>query len=174
LPHIWAERFDVTSLAFGVNGLECQARFATAAGACDDRQFPQRKINIDPFEIVLACPTNLNAILRDWRSEMFCARSLRTHWKYSLPVKRFANFVDNLCAKRGAPCQSNARIASPAGRRLQQLFFKARHQLLALFLQFLRDHAAERVEKGLVRGKFFLPFLVIDSEKLGHGCVIDV
>ena len=96
LPHIWAERFDVTSLAFGVNRLECQTRFATAAGACDDRQFPQRKINIDPFEIVLARPTNLNVILRDWRSEMFCARNLRTHWKYSLPVKRFANF----CSKK--------------------------------------------------------------------------
>ncbi len=69
LPHVWAERFDVTSLAFGVNRLECQTRFAAAAGACDDRQFPQRKIDIDPFEIVLARPTNLNAILRDWRSD---------------------------------------------------------------------------------------------------------
>jgi hypothetical protein len=92
LPHIWAERFDVTSLAFCVNRLECQTGFAAAAGPCDDGQFPQRKINIDPFEIVLVRPTNLNAVLRDWRSEMFCARNLRTHWKYSPPVKPFANF----------------------------------------------------------------------------------
>ena len=92
LPHVWTERFDVTSLAFRINRLERQTGLSAPAGACNDRQFSQRKINIDPFEIVLARPTNLNVILRDWRSEMFCARNLRTHWKYSPPVKRFANF----------------------------------------------------------------------------------
>ena len=35
LSHVRAECFDVTSLAFGVNGLECQARFAAPAGARD-------------------------------------------------------------------------------------------------------------------------------------------
>src|SRR4029450_2062522 len=92
LPHIGAECFDVTSLAFGVNRLECQTRFAAAAGTCDDRQFPQRKIDIDSFEIVLAGPANLNVILRAWRCDPLVLRNLRTHWKYSLPVKRFANF----------------------------------------------------------------------------------
>src|SRR4029077_13041991 len=93
LPHVRAECFHVTPLAFGVNRLECQTRFATAARTCDDRQLPERKINIDSFEIVLARPTNLNVILRAWRCDTLVLRSLRTHWKYSLPVNRFANLL---------------------------------------------------------------------------------
>jgi len=116
LPHIWAERFDVTSLAFRINRLEGQTGLAAPAGACDDRQFPQRKINIDPFEIVLARPTNLNVILRDWCSEMFCARNLRTHWKYSPPVKRFANF----CSTKGGSFPPRLRSLRHTGTQRDQ------------------------------------------------------
>src|SRR4029450_13540787 len=97
LPHIGAECFDVTPLAFSVNRLECQTRFAATAGARDDRQLPKRKIDIDSFEIVLACPTNLNAIPRAGYSEALFFCNFRTHWKYSLRVKRFANF----CSTKG-------------------------------------------------------------------------
>jgi hypothetical protein len=93
LPHIRAECFDVTSLAFSVNRFECQTRFAAATGARDDRQLPKGKIDIDPFEIILARPTNLDEILRDWHCPAPVLRNLRTHWKYSLPLKRFANSV---------------------------------------------------------------------------------
>ena len=43
-----------------------------------------------------------------------------------------------------------------------------------MFLQLLRNHAAKRVEECFVLGEFFLPFLVIDSEKIRNGFVIDV
>ena len=36
LPHVWTERFDVTSLALSVNRLKCQAGFAAAARAGND------------------------------------------------------------------------------------------------------------------------------------------
>src|SRR5262249_48250037 len=44
LPHVWTERFDVTSLAFSVNRLKCQTRFAATARPSDDGQFSQRQI----------------------------------------------------------------------------------------------------------------------------------
>src|SRR5262249_48975805 len=162
LPHVRAKCFDVTSLAFGVNRLERQTRFATAAGASDDRQFPERKIDIDPFQIVLARPTNLNLIFRDCSFEMFCARDLRTHWKYSLPVNPFANPVADFAAR-------SADRATATG-----LFVETPDELLALLLQLLRNHAAKRVEKLFVFCEFFLPFLVIDSQKLGDTVVVNI
>src|SRR4030095_10065572 len=54
------------------------------------------------------------------------------------------------------------------------LLLETPDELFALVLQFFRNHAAERVEKLLVPCEFFLPFLVIDPEKLGHAYVIDV
>src|SRR4029077_17263619 len=150
------------SRAFCVNRLARQARFAAAAGTCDDRQFPQGKIDIDSLEIVLTRPTNLNAILRAWRCDALVVRNLRTHRKYSLPVKRFANFPGKAAGTPALP------------HPLPALLFKTRDELFALFLQFLRNHTAERVEKGLVLGEFFLPFLVIDSEKVGDRFMVDI
>src|SRR5204862_7570050 len=46
LPHVGTESFDVTALAFGVNRLEGETRFAGAARAGDDGQFPEGKIDI--------------------------------------------------------------------------------------------------------------------------------
>src|SRR5437667_2442830 len=92
LPHVGAERLDVTTLAFGVNGLERQARLAATTGAGDDCQLSQRKIEIDTFKVVLARSTNFDAIIPRWRGKALFSPDLRTHWKYSLPVKRFANF----------------------------------------------------------------------------------
>src|SRR4029453_662320 len=124
-----------------------------------DRLFPHRKVDIDSFEIVLAGPANFDVILRAWRCDALVLRDLRTHWKYSLPVKPLANSVAaSLCE---APRAQPARMgASPKGRRLQ---FETGGELFTLFQQRLRHNAAERVEKRLVLGEFFLPFLVIDS-----------
>ena len=92
LPHVGAERLDVTTLAFGVNGLERQARLAATTGAGDDCQLSQRKIEIDTFKVVLSRSTNFDTIIPRWRGKALFSPDLRTHWKYSLPVKRFANF----------------------------------------------------------------------------------
>src|SRR5258707_2847891 len=111
LPHIRTEGFDVTSLAFGVNRLECQTRFAAAARSGDDGQFSQRKIDIDAFEIVLACAANLNAIIRRRRDNPLFVPDLRTHYRQFQIVRRFANFPGS--ARRGV-------LRSAAGRPVQK------------------------------------------------------
>jgi hypothetical protein len=80
-------------LAFGVNGLERETRFAASTGAGDDCQLSQRKVEINTFKVVLARSTNFDAIIPRWRGKVLFSPDLRTHWKYSLPVKRFANSV---------------------------------------------------------------------------------
>jgi hypothetical protein len=76
LPHVRAEGFDVTTLAFGVNSFECQARFAAAARARNNRQFAERQIDIDPLEIVLARTTNLDAVRRGGRGDSIFSNNL--------------------------------------------------------------------------------------------------
>src|SRR5436190_548461 len=106
LPHVGAERLDVTTLAFGVNGLERQTRLAAATRAGDDCQLSKRKIEINTFKVVLARSTNFDAIIPRWRGKALFSPDLRTHWKYSLPVKRFANFCEPRVPRplRHAPC----------------------------------------------------------------------
>src|SRR5512132_890785 len=99
LPHVWTERFDVTSLAFSVNCLECQTRFAAAARAGDDGQFSQRKIDVDPFEIVLTCAANLEAIIPRRSDNPLLLSHLRTHWRHFQIVRRFANFCSRFAVR---------------------------------------------------------------------------
>ena len=61
LPHVRTEGFDVAALAFCVDRVEGEARFAAATRPCDHGQFPEREIEVDPFEVVLARPANLHA-----------------------------------------------------------------------------------------------------------------
>ena len=99
LPHVRAERLNVAPLAFRINCLESETRFAAATRPRDNRQFSERKINIDPLEIVLTRAANLDAVSARCRANAFSVPDLRTHWKYSLPVKRFANDtrIKNAC-----------------------------------------------------------------------------
>src|SRR5205085_9396249 len=46
LAHVRTERFDVTALAFGVNGFKRERRFPRAARAGNNGQFSERKIDI--------------------------------------------------------------------------------------------------------------------------------
>ena len=71
LPHVRTESFDVTALAFGVNRFERERGFPGAARAGDNGHFPERKIDIDPFEIVLARSANLHTGRRGLRSDAF-------------------------------------------------------------------------------------------------------
>src|SRR5437773_5757981 len=91
LPHVRTERFDVPSLAFSVNRLEGQTRFAAAARASDDGQFSQRKIDIDPFKVVLARAANLNAIIPRRSENASFFPELRTHWRQFQIAGPFAN-----------------------------------------------------------------------------------
>ncbi len=76
LPHIRAERLDVTALALCVNCFEGQARFSRAARPRYNRQFSERKINIDSFEIVLPRPADFDAISLRWRDKVVCCPNL--------------------------------------------------------------------------------------------------
>jgi hypothetical protein len=71
--------------------LECQTRFAAATWAGDDGQFSQRKIDVDRFEIVLACAANLDAIIPHRSENALSFPDLRTHWKPFQIATRFAN-----------------------------------------------------------------------------------
>ena len=71
LPHIRAERLDVTALALSVNGFERERRFTGAARSGYNGQFPQRKIEIYAFKVVLAGPADLNAGRRRDRGQAF-------------------------------------------------------------------------------------------------------
>jgi hypothetical protein len=96
LPHVWRERLDVPPLAFGINRLERERRFSRAARAGHNRQFPEGKIDIDPFEVVLAGPANLDAPKLSWSGDAFFFDSLRTHWKQfpmRAPCANFRLFV---------------------------------------------------------------------------------
>src|SRR5437899_5854392 len=119
LPHVGAERLDVTTLAFGVNGLERQARLAATTGAGDDCQLSQRKIEIDTFKVVLSRSTNFDTIILRWRDQALFPPDLRTHWKYSLPVKRFANFCEPRVPGplRHAPCGTLGSFSAGAPKR---------------------------------------------------------
>ena len=100
LSHVRAERLDVAALAFGVNGFERQTRFAAAARAGNNRQFAERKIDIDSLEIVLASTANFHAVRHSGRGNKFFFRSLRTHWKRSQMRGRCANFYSrSRCAE---------------------------------------------------------------------------
>ena len=81
LPHVWTEGFDVTSLAFSVNRLERQTRFATSARASDNTQFSERKIEVYSFKIVLACAANLNAVIQRRSDNPSFVPDFRTHWR---------------------------------------------------------------------------------------------
>src|SRR4051812_10161696 len=58
LARVGAEAFDVAALAFGVDGVEGEARLARSAKAGDDRQALARDVHVDPLEVVLARATD--------------------------------------------------------------------------------------------------------------------
>src|SRR4029453_5733461 len=63
-------------------------------------------------------------MLRDWYFGTLCSRNLRTHWKYSLPVKRFANLVAvSLCEARFTAADLE-HIASRTERQLSSYCLK--------------------------------------------------
>src|SRR5207244_2781690 len=124
LPHVRAERFDITSLAFSVNRLECETRFAAAARAGDDGQFSQWKIDVDSFEIVLACAANLNAIILRRIDNPLFVPDLRTHWRQFQIARRFANSI--AASLREAPSrQPHTPAESPATVQTPQLVARA-------------------------------------------------
>jgi len=60
LAGVRAERLHVTPLALGIEGIKCQARLAAATGTGDDRQFPERDIEIDSLQIILPRTADLD------------------------------------------------------------------------------------------------------------------
>ena len=64
LPRIGGKRFDIAALAFGVDGVEGERRFAGAGDTGDHRQLVVRDLKIDVFEVMNPGPANNNAFRR--------------------------------------------------------------------------------------------------------------
>ena len=62
LPRIGRQRFDVATLAFGVDGVKGQRGLAGAGQAGDHDQPVARQIEIDILEVVRACAAQMNRI----------------------------------------------------------------------------------------------------------------
>ena len=148
LPHVGTERFDVAALAFRVDRVEGERRFAAPARAGDDGQFAQRQIEIDALEIVLTRPSNLDATALSWRGEEFFVGFRRNHRRLSGMPNRFAN---------------NSAL-------FREFFCK----FVVLRNQLARQIFAERLEKFRLRFEFLLPLVGLDREKFAHRFSRDV
>ena len=58
LPRVGRKRLDIAALALGVNGVEGERGFARAAEAGDHGQGVARNLDVNVFQIVLACPAD--------------------------------------------------------------------------------------------------------------------
>jgi len=63
LPCVRGKALDVAPLAFGVDGVECQAGLAGAGKSRDDHEFVARYLNINILEVVLPSPFDYEEIL---------------------------------------------------------------------------------------------------------------
>ncbi len=57
---------------------------------------------------------------------------------------------------------------------IEFLLLKTCDESFALFQQFFRQHASQRIEKLFVLGDFFLPLLVVNAEQFGNAFVINI
>src|ERR1019366_633548 len=64
LPRICGQRLDVTALAFGVERVEGERRFARTGDAGDDGQSVVLDLKINVLEVMNPGPTNNNAVCR--------------------------------------------------------------------------------------------------------------
>ena len=62
LPGIGAEGLDVAALALRVDGIEGEAGLPAAAGAGDDVELPERDIEVEALQIILADTADLDGI----------------------------------------------------------------------------------------------------------------
>ena len=56
LAGVCGERFDIPSLSFGVDGIECQCGLAGAGKAGNDDELIAGELDGDIFEVMLSCP----------------------------------------------------------------------------------------------------------------------
>jgi hypothetical protein len=57
LPDVGGKGFHIAALAFGVEGMEGERGFPGTGRACDDGEFPERDIEVEASEVVLAATT---------------------------------------------------------------------------------------------------------------------
>src|ERR1043166_1494001 len=60
LARVPAEGLDVAPLAFRINGVEGERRFAGTAQAGHDDEFAERQIEVESFQIVLSSSANVD------------------------------------------------------------------------------------------------------------------
>jgi hypothetical protein len=62
LPGVGREGFDVPTLAFRIDRVECQRGLAGTAQAGNHRERVARNLDVDVLEIVLACAVDGNTV----------------------------------------------------------------------------------------------------------------
>lgn len=77
LPRIGREAFHVAPLAFGIERVEGQARFARARQAGDHHQLVARNVEVDILQVVGARTADADALLREHRAEVGVAFEFR-------------------------------------------------------------------------------------------------
>ncbi len=80
LPRVGRQAFDIASLAFGIQGIEGQARFARSAQPGDHHQLVAWNVEVDIFQIVRARTADPDRIGLD--RCVACAGSARAGWRF--------------------------------------------------------------------------------------------
>src|SRR4029077_12757371 len=112
LSHVRTEGFDVTALPFGVDCVESERRFSASTRAGDNGQLSKRKIEIDAFEVILACTADFDATALSRRADAVFFPIPRTHRRQSFHAMRSANFS----GKYGRSPAAQGGIAAPPTR----------------------------------------------------------
>ena len=66
LPRVGGERFDIPSLALGIQGVEGQGGFPRARNAADNHEATAWEANVHVLQVVRPCPTDLNPPCIAW------------------------------------------------------------------------------------------------------------
>ena len=65
LARVGAQAFNITALAFGIQGVESERRLARTAEPGDDNQLVARDIEVDIFKVVRTRPANADSLGRE-------------------------------------------------------------------------------------------------------------
>ncbi len=78
LSRVGGERFDVASLALGIDGIEGKRRLTRAGDAGDNREFPVWDLAVDAFQVVGSRAANHDSVVH-WRRIRNALRGFGMH-----------------------------------------------------------------------------------------------
>ncbi|EFC52357.1 hypothetical protein NEISUBOT_04103 [Neisseria subflava NJ9703] len=63
LTGIGGKALNITALAFGIQSIKCQRRFAAAGQSCYHHELVARNVQIDIFQIMRACAADADGVI---------------------------------------------------------------------------------------------------------------